>query len=106
MDKIKKLVRLGWLRWYVWLALVVAIGLTGTILWVSVDASRHVAVELSTEQRSVWDRFSLLCSLDYCLDNFFECVISPTVIVLFSGFSLDAGYKWLRKLRTAKTPES
>ena len=39
-------------------------------------------------------------------EGFASWVIFPGIVVGFAGFSLDAGYKWLRKRRTEKVPES
>jgi hypothetical protein len=47
----------------------------------------------------------LMC-LKLVVDNFPQYVLLPAFVMGWGGWTLDSGYKWLRKRQAAKAPES
>jgi hypothetical protein len=124
MGKINKLVGLGWSPWYVRIAVLVAIGLSAW-MYLTTEADGiskqsewrqslvHEIVSTTDPQHlrtswfPQWDRSEAsreqLDSLISIQRSFhqLELIVGFTLATGYIGFSLDMGYKWLRKRRAA-----
>jgi hypothetical protein len=116
MGKIRELVRQGWRHWYVRLALLGPVSLWGllTLLGAAravLGAREWASLTVSVAMNGSPEAWKALRQLEW-LSKVQEFATELTVVACLSfilgyvGFSLDAGYKWLRKRRAPKAPES
>ena len=116
MGKVKELVRTGWSRWYVRVGLAVSLI---TLVACPPFASREVISELKARvelqlaeqnlirekglhldeqtQAKLHDADSMITWQENLTD--WQFVLGSGLVAGYLGFSLDAGYHWLRKRR-------
>jgi hypothetical protein len=105
MGKIKELLRLGWSRWYVRVAIFVAIAgfvcvftlgdyFQGPWLYETLEKTLGA-------YRHRYRDFGSLLTMQWRLNAVLN-VLFIASIVDYVGWTRDAGYKWLRKRRAAK----
>jgi hypothetical protein len=117
MGKIKELVKLGWSRWYVTLAVTVM-----CIVWVALNLCHLGVFEKNWEtinskvieqlnflemgkhldahgNEKLAEARSLMGLQQFLTD--WQVILGAGLFVGYFGFSLDAGYKWVRKTRAA-----
>jgi hypothetical protein len=122
MGKVKELIGKRWSRWYVILAATVM-----CIVWVALILCHMGIFEKNWEtinskvieqlnflemgqhldahgNEKLAEARSLMGLQQFLTD--WQVILGAGLLVGYFGFSLDASYKWLRKRRTAKAPES
>ena len=128
MNALQKLCRIGWSQWYVRLGLGVAVGV-GILICISYGLrlpelrnSLGFTIIDSLDRKfehlgpgifmANWarvhesrEKFISLASLNHGIEEL-KIIIGSFFLTAYAGFSLDAGYHWLRKRRAAKAPES
>jgi hypothetical protein len=118
MGKVKELVRQGWSQWYVRVAVVPPVVFLGWSVYAPVPISvpglipksvleaRNLEANITRlgnmQASEAYDRFQSLLGMQDLLTSLMV-IVCLCVCLCYIGWTLDAGYKWIRNRRPHAT---